>query len=406
MTERYDVAIVGGGISGLALAWELRRYDVGSILILDKSYSGSGASGRNVGRVRAMQLTPSLARLAAAAQHKHARLSDELGMNTLFWRAGYAWVLYEEEELERMASVAAMLSSLGIGSKLYDAAGASGRLPVLAGGERPAGALIRSADAIVHHDALIYAFRRRLRERGIDLLEGHEVIDVQREGGRIDGVAARHRGRELRFEVPIVVNATEGWSREVSAMVGLAVPNRRVRHEVFVTEPAKPFMREAITFYRPVEGWFNQTLRGEMVAGVSDPDEPEGLEHRSTFSFLRRTASVVLKKAPRVGHLRVIRQWAGVYDVTPDRLPIVGSVASVPGFFQANGYSGRGMALAPILAEYLASLIVHGERHEFLEWCDPNRFEGTTDWSVAGDYYSGYATTQEAAAHEGGGARG
>ena len=66
-----------------------------------------------------------------------------------------------------------------------------------------------------------------------------------------------------------MVNATEGWSREISAMAGLEVPNTPVRREVFVTEPSQPFMRSAITFYRPVEGWFNQTLRGELVAGVT-----------------------------------------------------------------------------------------------------------------------------------------
>lgn len=402
MSERYDVAIVGGGLTGLALAWELSKLGIRRVVILERGYTGSGASGRNVGRIRAMQLEPRLTQLALAAQEKHARLGDELGMNTLFWRAGYAWVLYDPIEVERMSALRPMLRSFGVETSLCDANATLDRLPILRGGERPAGALIRPRDAIVHHDALIYGFRRRILDAGVTLRETHEVVDIEVQAGRVAGVAVRSAGRDIAISTDTVVNAAEGWSPEISALVDLSVPNRPVRHEVLVTEPTRPFMQEAITFYRPMEGWFNQTLRGEMVAGVSDPDEPVGLNHSSTFAFLKRTASTLVAKAPRLGHLRVIRQWAGVYDMTPDRLPIVGPAGTVAGLYQANGYSGRGFALAPVLAEKLARTIARGEQHEFLRWCDPGRFESATDWDLRGDYYSGYQYAATSAGGEGG----
>ena len=175
MASRVDVVIVGGGISGLALAWELSRLGRREILVLDRQFSGAGGSGRNVGRIRAMQLTEELARFAIAAQAKHARLCDELGANTLFWRAGYGWVLYEDPEMARMAEVRDMLQGLGLKPDLIGTAETLRRLPILNGGERPAGALMHS-DAIVHHDAVLYAYRAACHRQGIKLGENCEVL--------------------------------------------------------------------------------------------------------------------------------------------------------------------------------------------------------------------------------------
>jgi sarcosine oxidase subunit beta len=382
------VAIVGGGITGLALAWELTRRGIGDVTVLEAAYTGAGGSGRNVGRIRAMQLTPELATFMRAARDKHERLRDELGLNTLFWRAGYAWLLYEPDEVERMAEVHATLRGLGIVCELLDGRRTIARFPVLRDGEPPLGALF-GPEAIVHHDACVYAYRKACLRAGVRLREGTRVVSVLRRGDRVEGVGLE----DGELDADVVVNAAGGWARELSALAGLRVPNAPVRREVLVTEPSKPFMSAAITFYRPSEGWFNQTLRGELVAGVVDPAEPVGLNHRSSFAFLRRTASILCRKAPRLARLRVIRQWAGVYDMTPDRNPLVGPVPGLAGFVQANGYSGRGFAQAPLVAELLARWIVEGERPGALAPFDPGRFGNLPEGASPGggpDYYAAY----------------
>lgn len=382
MAERADVVIVGGGISGVALAWELMRRRRRRIVVLERRFSGAGSSSRNIGRVRAMQLTPELARFAIAAQEKHARLSDELGANTLFWRPGYALVLYEEDELALMHEVHAMLRrEFGLRTELLDGAATVRRLPILRGGEPPAGALLH-ADASVHHDSVMFAYRAACRRAGVELRENAAVGAILEDGVRAGDVEIR---------APVVVNACGGWSREVSRMAGLDVHNTPVRREAMVTEAARPFMSTMVSFYRPTEGWFHQTLRGETVMGVVDPAEPEGLNLAASPEALRRTAQVILRKAPRLGHLRVVRQWAGVYDLTPDRKPMVGPVAERPGFVQFNGCSGRGFALGPKIAELLAAWLDTGERPALLDPFDANRFAGQTISSVlTADYYAGY----------------
>ena len=112
---------------------------------------------------------------------------------------------------------------------------------------------------------------------------------------------------------------------------------------LIVTDAWAPLMDTMITFYRPVEGWFHQTLRGEVVIGVVDNDEPQGLEHGASDAHLLRIGRYVLPKAPRLGELRAVRQWGGVYDMTPDRKPMLGPVTQLQGFVQANGDNGRGI---------------------------------------------------------------
>ena len=342
MTARADVIIVGGGITGLSLAVELARLGKREIVVLEKRFTGAGGSGRNVGRIRAMQLTEELARFAIAAQAKHASLADELGANTLFWRAGYGWVLYEEMEMARMAEVRDMLRGLGLKPELIGAAETLRRLPVLDGGERPAGALMHR-DAIVHHDAVLYAYRAAARRLGVRLLEDCEALEVLTSGSAVAGI--RTSTGEIRGTT--IVNAAGGWSGEFSAKAGIKIPNTPLRREALVTEAAQPFMQAAITFYRPQEGWFNQTLRGELVAGCLAPAEEPGVNLAATARSLGRTSRTILAKAPRLGHLRVVRQWAGVYDMTPDRKPLVGPVKRLAGFVQANGCNGRGFLLGP-----------------------------------------------------------
>jgi glycine/D-amino acid oxidase-like deaminating enzyme len=386
MKLQTDVAIIGGGVTGLSLAWELHERGRRA-MVFEKDYTGAGGSGRNVGRIRAMQLTPELARFAVAAQRKHRELPDQLGMNTLFWEAGYAWVLYEPEEVDRMSTLLPMLRDCGITPALLNSEATLQKLPILRGGELPAGAMF-GRDAIVHHDAVVYAYRKSLLKSGVPITEGREAVGLVGRAGRITGVRLDD-GEEIQAEA--VVNAAGGWSREISALLGLTVPNTPVRREVLVTEPSRPFMTPAVTFYRPTEGWFNQTLRGELVAGAVDTAEAAGLNQTSTFKFVRRTAQILVRKAPRLANLRVIRQWAGVYDMTPDRMPIVGAVVAQPGFYQANGYSGRGFAFAPLVSQLLAEEITSGRKPELLKPFSPDRFNDQDKKVVMTDYYAGYS---------------
>jgi sarcosine oxidase subunit beta len=128
--------------------------------------------------------------------------------------------------------------------------------------------------------------------------------------------------------------------------------------------------------------------------GAVDPDEPIGVDQRSSWAFLRRTALLTTRKAPALRDVTVIRQWAGMYDITPDHQPIVGPTRQLEGWWQAVGWSGRGMLLAPYLAELLAEHIVTGDPPEMLRAFLPDRFSPDADDLGAreADYYARYGS--------------
>jgi sarcosine oxidase subunit beta len=217
---------------------------------------------------------------------------------------------------------------------------------------------------------------------------GTGVTGIVRGAGGVEAVDT-DRGR---IETRTVLNAAGGWSSSLNELAGVTAPNRPLRREVLVTAPLRRTIEAAVTFYRPTEGWFNQTLRGEIVMGVVDPDEPTGVEQRSSWAFLRRTAAMMVRKAPALADVSVIRQWAGMYDISPDHVPLVGPTAQLDGWWQANGWSGRGMLLGPYLTELLAEQFTTGHRPQRLDAFDPDRFgAAAVAEDESADYYARYA---------------
>jgi sarcosine oxidase subunit beta len=382
-----EVVIVGGGITGLSLAWSLARLGIDDVVIVERGYPGGGATGRNVARIRAMQLTEALCDVARACQATYDRMGDELGFNVLFYRMGYAWVLYEPDEVDRMREIVAMHHRIGVRSEFHGERGALQLLPILRGGDPVAGAVVHD-DAIVHHDAVVWAHLERLAATRIRLLAETTVTGIVRGDDGVRGVATTRGPIATRR----VVNATDGWSTELNALAGVDAPNRPYRREVLVTAPIVRTIDKAVTFYRPTEGWFNQTLRGEIVMGVVDPAEPAGVDQRSSWDFLTRTATLMARKAPALRDATVIRQWAGMYDVSPDHLPLVGPTHQLDGWWQANGWSGRGMLLAPYLMARLAERLTGAPVHAHLAMFDPDRFEPGGEAHTSTDYYGRYAS--------------
>jgi sarcosine oxidase subunit beta len=383
-----DVVIIGAGIAGLAFARELAARGVRDIVLVDRGYPGGGATGRNVARIRAMQLTEELTHVALACQAKYDRMGEELGFNVLFYRLGYAWVLYEADEVERMRAIVDMHHRIGVGSRFLSPDETLRHLPVLRGGDPVAGAVLND-DAIVHHDAVVWAHLEHLAGvPGVRIVPNTTVTAVVRGDAGVEGLDTT-RGR---IATRAVLNGAGGWSSALNAMAGVSAPNRPLRREVLVTAPLRRTIEAAITFYRPNEGWFNQTLRGEVVMGVVDADERPGVNQGSSWDFLRRTAALVTRKAPALADVTVIRQWAGMYDISPDHQPLVGPTRQLDGWWQANGWSGRGMLLGPYLAELLAERFVTGVAPARLAAFDPDRFAlDEAPEGAAGDYYARYA---------------
>ncbi len=165
----------------------------------------------------------------------------------------------------------------------------------------------------------------------------------------------------MRISTAKVVNAAGAWSPTVARMLGVDLPNKPHRHEICSTEPLKPWLKPLVADLS--DGlYFSQSTRGEIVGGVGSDYVAPGLNQDSSHAFLGKYAAALVRTCPALGHVKVLRQWAGCYDLTPDANPIVGPVDGVEGFHQASGFMGHGFMMAPVVGRLLAGLVAGAPR--------------------------------------------
>src|SRR4029077_3169927 len=162
-----------------------------------------------------------------------------------------------------------------------------------------------------------------------------------------------------------VVNAAGAWSPAVARLAGVDLPDWPERHEILSTEPLKPFLRPMVSVLDSGL-YFSQSLRGEIVGGITveDPDR-SGVKLGSRLAFLEAMGAALCEVMPRLGDVKIVRQWAGPYDMSPDGSPIVGECPGRPGFFLCCGFVGHGFMMAPVVAKYYAQHLTGGETHPF-----------------------------------------
>ena len=205
-------------------------------------------------------------------------------------------------------------------------------------------------DAVVFPWPFVWGYAKAAQSLGVRVRTFTEVTGFRTHGKKILGVLTS----QGEIQTNRVVNACGAWSPEVARMLGVELPNRPHRHEICSTEPLKPWLTPLVADLS--NGlYFSQSTRGEIVGGISNHDVPDGIDMESSAKFLSLYSSALIRTVPKLGALKVLRQWAGCYDLTPDQNPIVGQVDEVEEFHQASGFMGHGFMMAPVMGKLLAS---------------------------------------------------
>ncbi len=370
LPERAEVVIVGGGIMGLGLAYNLARLGKTDVVVLEKSYLCYGASGRNGGGIRAQWSSADNIELMKRSIAHCKRFAREMGINVWFRQGGYLFLTRREDVLAALEKNAELQRAHGLRTRLLSPEDAREIVPEL-NTEGLVGAAFNPDDGIVFPWPFVWGYARQAEERGVRVVTHTKVIGLEVTGGRIVRIHTT-RG-DIRPDV--TVNATGAWSPELAKMAGVDLPNRPYRHEILAMEPLKPWLQPMVSLLD--NGlYFSQSMRGEIVGGMGDPDEPPGMNFDSSFTFLRRFARAATSLVPRLAATRVIRQWAGCYDVTPDGHPIVGEVPEVKDFIHLVGFGGHGFMMAPAVTELCARWIAKGEKDPYFDKYVVDRFAG------------------------------
>jgi sarcosine oxidase subunit beta len=349
----YRTVLVGAGIVGLFTAVRLAEAGAGPILVVDRGFLSGGASGRNGGGVRQQWETAATIRLAREAVGEYRRFGQRYGTNIWFRQGGYLFLATTDAERTRLEQVHRAVRAEGLPSELLDPAQVVDHVPSLAA-EGIVGGSFLGSDGTLYPFPALWGLYETARALGVEVALGVGALGVDREGGRLVGL----RTTAGRLTTPAVVNVAGGWSGEFSRSCGLDVPNRATRHEILATEPLKPFLGPMVV--RLSDGlYFSQTMRGEIVGGLTVPHLPgTAAGMTSSVEFLRRMAVALTGLVPRLRRLKVLRAWSGFYDDTPDGLPLIGEDPRLPGFFHGNGFGGHGFMLAPASSKRIAGAVL------------------------------------------------
>ncbi len=374
MIADADIAIVGAGVMGLALAYNLASDRRGSggkrIVVVDGHYLAWGASGRNGGGVRQQWSTEMNVRLMQESMDICAHFAKRMRINVWMRRGGYLFLARTQAAARRLERNVAVQSRCGLETEMITPGEAQALVPELAV-EPFVGACYNPSDGIVFPWPFLWGYAHAAAKHGVAIHTSTPVTAIARRPGggfRITTPAGT-------FAAERIVCAAGAWSPEVARLVGASLPNRPQRHEIMSTEPLKPFLKPMVTVSE-TGLYVSQSLRGELVGGISLPAEDDGGEVRlgSRLAFATTMARALVELMPRLGHVKVVRQWAGPYDISPDGDPIVGELPDVPGFHVVCGFRGHGFMMAPVVARHFAAYLDGGPAHPFLSAWTPARF--------------------------------
>ena len=368
--KAYDVVIVGAGGHGLATAYYLaKKHGIRNVAVLEKGWLGGGNSGRNTQVVRSNYFWPESASFYEHSLRLYEGLSADLDFNVMLSQRGILTLAHSEHELESLRRWANAILVNRIDSELMTPAeikklvpliNLDARLPVVGG-------FIQRRGGIARHDAVVWGFARGADALGVDIVQQCEVLDLRTQGGRVVGVETS-RGP---IDAGRVVLSVAGHSSVLAAKVGLRLPINSMALQAMVSEPIKPCLDTAV-LSAAVHVYLSQSDRGELVLG-GGADLYTSYAQRGGLPALNANITALLELFPAFSRLRLMRQWAGIVDITPDTTPIMG-LTPVENLYINCGWGTGGYKAIPGGGDTMAWTIARGEPHPLIRSFGLDRF--------------------------------
>lgn len=357
MTETADVVVVGGGIVGASAAYHLAVAGAGRVLLLERAPRlSTGSTGACAGGFRLQFSSEVNIRLSLASLPMIVGFSEEHGIPVDVAQDGYLFLLRRPEDVAAFGAAAQLQRRLGVPVEELDADAAVGLVPGVARDD-VLGATYCPLDGIADPSGLTEGYAAIARRAGAEIRTGTDVTSVRVEGGRVRGVETE-RGP---IDAPVVVDAAGPWAAVLAATAGVRLPLEPVPRNVVVTSsfPGAP-QRRTLVIDAATSFYFHREGPGVLM-GMGDPAERPSFDCTPDAAFIEGPLlETALRVFPPIERAGIARTWAGLYEMTPDRHPIVGPAPGIEGFLLANGFSGHGFQHAPIVGRLLAELVVDG----------------------------------------------
>ncbi len=347
--HRFDVAIIGAGIIGTAIAFHLALRGCRNVAVLEKEDSpGLGSTAKAAGGIRAQFSSEINIELSKLSIPDFERFPEEMGVAAVFNQAGYLWIATKPVEMRLFEKNAAVQRRHGLAIELLDRAGVAAKAPFVRT-EDVLGGVFHARDGYAPPADYVMGYHKKAQDLGVTFLFEREVA------GR-DGPALRTpRGPVLADRTVIAAGA---WSGRVGAALGIELPVQPVRRQCFVTEPFPELPHPIPMTVDFTSGVYLHTESGGLLIGKADRGEPAGFNEAADWEFLERVAELAIARVPALERARIKTGWGGLYEVTPDHHPILGRVGE--GLWAACGFSGHGVMHAPATGRLMAELLLDG----------------------------------------------
>jgi len=353
-----DAVIVGGGVTGCSLAFELAGLGLRRIIVLERRFIGSGGTGRSVGIIRQLYPTPETTRMVLRSLAVFERFGEAVAGQSGFIRSG-ALIGVNAAMRPSLEKALALQRSLGVQAEILEPS-ELGRVEPTIDASALGAVLYEPGSGYGDPTAVTAGYAEAARKRGVIIEQGQEVIAIRQSGGRATGVTTASGDQ---IDAPIVVNAAGLWSPALARLADVELPIIIGRHPVFVLERDPGFGRAHMvyldlaggSYVRPETGGL--TLTGSLTDDETQhPMDPELLGSEPGFDEAEIALERTSRALPKLAEARYARGWAGAFDITPDWMPILDE-SPLRGFFIAAGMSGHGFKLAPAVGEMMAALV-------------------------------------------------
>ena len=358
----YDAIIIGGGGHGLATAYYMaREHGMRNIAVLEKGWIGGGNTGRNTTVIRSNYLWEESARLYEHALKIWENLSHELNYNVMYSARGVMMLAHNTHDRQILNRHIHANQLAGIDNEWLTPEQAKAFCPLLnisSNMRHPIiGAALQRRGGTARHDAVAWGFARAASDMGVDIIQNCEVTGISRgQDGAVTGVETT-RGAIATKRIGVVA---AGNTSVVMAMADVRLPLESYPLQALVSEPVKPIM-PCVVMSNTIHAYMSQSDKGELVIGAGT-DVYTSYSQTGGLHISSHTLDAVCELFPTVRRLRMLRNWGGIVNVTPDRSPIIGKTP-VPGLFVNCGWGTGGFKATPGSGHVFAHQVATGEPH-------------------------------------------
>lgn len=375
--KKYTI-IIGAGISGVSIAYNLAMKGVKDILVIDQGYFTNGATGRCGAGVRQQWQTKMNCLMAKKSMEFFEKANEVLEYedDVELKQEGYLILATTKKEEAQFKKNVKLQNALGIPSRVVSKQEALEIVPHL-NPDSFLSATFCNTDGHLNPFKMTEAYYKASLRLGVKFHFFEKVIDLV----TVDNKVVKAITDKASYEALILINAAGGYSHEIGLMAGIDIPVYSENHEILATEPVEKMQGPMVmSFSKNI--YCSQVPHGAFLIGRSNLEVKPSHDISSSWQFLDEMSLTVSDIMPKVAKLNIVRQWGGSYNMSKDHQPIISKACDVSNFYMACGFSGHGFMLAPMTGLLISELVLGEEPSMDMDALSIKRFDNLSDINI------------------------